>query len=410
MTECPYCKHSITADQDFVVCPRCMTPHHPECWRENGQHCSTLGCSGSGQLPTLRLGKSSSGTQGIPTVSWQTITVPTSAVAKRTTNTWRFVRIGAVSILFLLCMLCTVLALLSLAGPQIGEVYPVAPTPSATVRSPATSAPTMTPLRTGEEQIIGGTPMVYVQAGDFIMGGKGESDEQPQHSIYLDSFWIDKYEVTNALYKRCVDAGVCWTPSRASSKTRNEYYNNPTHDNYPVIYVSWDDANRYCNWAGKRLPTEAEWEKAARGTDGRAYPWGNMPNSSLANEIDGTRGDTKAVGSYPAGASPYGAMDMAGNVWEWIADWYDASYYAYSPRENPKGPQMGRYKVMRGGTSRTSIIMVPLNTPVRDESGSLVIRGPLGTPTVMLDVYVAARRYESPDTRDGFDYGFRCAK
>jgi formylglycine-generating enzyme required for sulfatase activity len=198
-----------------------------------------------------------------------------------------------------------------------------------------------------------GMVMVHVPAGEFTMGSNaGDPDEQPVHRVYLDAYWIDQTEVTNDQYSLCVQAGGCQPPSDLSSSTRSSYYGNSQFGNYPVIYVNWSDAQAYCSWAEARLPSEAEWEKAARGTDARVYPWGNNdPSCSLANLSPGESacaGDTSAVGSYPAGAGPYGALDMAGNVWEWVADRYGATYYSQSPSSNPAGADSGQYRVVRG--------------------------------------------------------------
>jgi eukaryotic-like serine/threonine-protein kinase len=194
-----------------------------------------------------------------------------------------------------------------------------------------------------------GMTLVFVQQGEFNMGNSdGEGDEQPVRTVFLNSYWIDKTEVTNIMYKQCVSAGACVPPTNFSSSTRSSYYNDPAFNEYPVIYVTWDMANSYCIWVERKLPTEAEWEKAARGTDERQYPWGDIePNSNLMNLYIG---DTTTVGSYPEGQSPHGALDMAGNVWEWVNDWYDASYYGSSPTDNPKGPPSGTSKVLRGGS------------------------------------------------------------
>ncbi len=224
--------------------------------------------------------------------------------------------------------------------------------------------PTVIPGQLGSTRVAqDGAEMVYVPAGDFLMGSgasdpQAAEDEKPQHTVYLDPFWIDKFEVTNALYRHCVDAGKCGRPGDLTSYTRTSYFDNPQFANYPANYISWQDARAYCIWAGKHLPTEAQWEKAARGTDGRIYPWGNTWDPTKLNSKDKGPGDTTAVGSYPAGASPYGGMDLAGNAWEWVADWYGADYYANSPRNNPSGPSGGESRVLRGGSWDSSEVLV----------------------------------------------------
>ena len=194
--------------------------------------------------------------------------------------------------------------------------------------------------------------MTFVPAGDSVMGspaGVGDPDEVPQHTVTLDAFWIDRTEVTNRQYAACVAAGACPADHTPISFQRLDYYEDLDFGDYPVIYVSWDDAQAFCRWAGKRLPTEAEWEKAARGLQSWLYPWGNELDLSRANAA-GVRGDPVRVGSYPSGASPYGVQDMAGNVAEWTADWYGLRAYRDSPAANPAGPATGTARVVRGGS------------------------------------------------------------
>ena len=224
---------------------------------------------------------------------------------------------------------------------------------------------------------------VLVPAGPFRMGdtiGEGDGRERPVHEVDLDAFYIATFEVTNGAWKKfrddpAYDDPGLWPGGLVVPKDQVPYWTQPNNhgggtpgsDNYPVLGVNWDSAVAYCNWlsakTGKkyRLPTEAEWEKAARGTDGRRYPWGDTIDRSYANFVGAQSYDTGLpVGYYDgtlrggqqthSNASPYGAYDMAGNVMEWCQDWYSRDYYAVSPRKNPKGPDTGAYRVVRGGT------------------------------------------------------------
>lgn len=235
--------------------------------------------------------------------------------------------------------------------------------------------------------------MVQVPAGEFQMGCDSTHEvcregNQFLHPVYLDTFWIYKHEVTNAQYGYCVAAGACQPPSSTASNNHPFYFGNPAYNDYPVIYVSWSQAQDYCQWDGKRLPSEAEWEKAARGSsDTRTFPWGNgLSDCTLANaynqgEATWCYGDSTEVGSYPLGASPYGAMDMTGNVWEWVNDWWQVDYYETSPTANPPGPDSGSEKVLRGGDWFTADSFT---------------------------VYVSYRLHSLPDVHV-LTYGFRCA-
>lgn len=215
-------------------------------------------------------------------------------------------------------------------------------------------------------------PMVTVPAGEFLMGnpeGKGRADEWPQRSIYLDAFAIDQVEVTNERYMAFVTITGHRNPP-------NPYGTGPLVsvkgiEQLPVVQTTWYDAKAYCAWAKKRLPTEAEWEKAARGTDGRLFPWGNEPPTVTRANFDREWEDEKTlypVGTLPEGDSPYGVKDMAGNAREWVSDWYDADYYKHAPERNPQGPdKKGVVRSIRGGSWHSPL--ADITTSARGRGG-----------------------------------------
>ena len=220
----------------------------------------------------------------------------------------------------------------------------------------------------GDEKKVDLSSMVHVPGGEFLMGCDPQKDklcranEVPQRKIHLDAFFIDKTEVTVAAYRKCVQAGVCSDKGLTQSAPHDFgdsvkkplcNWDMPRRDQHPMNNVTWFQADDYCKWAGKRLPTSAEFEKASRGTKGQIYPWGNdKPTCERAVSGRGGgcgKGTTWAVASMPKGASPYGALNMSGNVQEWVADWYLRDYYAKAPAKNPKGPESSDSKTLRGG-------------------------------------------------------------
>jgi formylglycine-generating enzyme required for sulfatase activity len=221
------------------------------------------------------------------------------------------------------------------------------PTPISTETRIPTNTLTGTPLPT-EITDAKGVSMVLVPAGEFTMGSETHNDEMPVHTVSLNAFYMDKYEVTNSLYNTCVKAGVC-DPPKVNSSMSYYGYENSQFANYPVTHVYWFDAKTYCSWRNARLPTEAEWEKSARGIDGRTYPWGEGVGCSYANYGD-CIGHTTEVGKYEKGKSSFGIYDLAGNVAEWVADWYSENYYQNSPFSNPLGPSTGQSRIRRGGS------------------------------------------------------------
>jgi formylglycine-generating enzyme required for sulfatase activity len=297
--------------------------------------------------------------------------------------------IGALAVLIMLAS-CT--------QSQISSTPNEIPATPTQTSIPATSTPIGTATATqpsiGDTKVseIDGMVQVYVPAGSFLMGTSDEAtewqpNEFPQHEVYLDAFWIDQTEVTNAMFAMFLNSlgnqsegNLPWLDVGFAEVHVHEqggvWIPDSGYEQHPVLGVSWHGANAYCEWAGRRLPTEAEWEKAARGSDGAIYPWGNAaPTCDLVNYKECYGGPTEA-GSHPDGASPYGAFNMTGNVSEWVADWWDRDYYSNSPSSDPQGPPEGEHRILRGGFwdyypgfTRAAVRMVSLTWKAESFSG-----------------------------------------
>ncbi len=227
------------------------------------------------------------------------------------------------------------------------------------------------------QQRVNKQEMILIPAGRFKMGSAqaGLEEEHPEHTVHLKAYYIDPYEVTNIQYKDFVDGAG----HRAPANWRNRTFPDAQKAHHPVVGVSWDDARAYAEWAGKRLPTEAEWERAARGDQGHEYPWGKACSPDHANYED-AEGKTTAVNKYASGRSEFGVWDMCGNVGEWVNDWYSPRYYKMSPENDPKGPEAGRQRAVRGG----------------------------GYQGNRMDIRAAARNFYMPSSYQDY-IGFRCA-
>lgn len=308
-------------------------------------------------------------------------------------RTWRIALFGVIG------FIAVIIGIFMMGGPspdlsgsaginQIPSTATPTETSIPTQQPTLTPAPTLSPTPEDEITDANNISMHFVPGGEFTMGGPAEKaftecqslyiggtciqdwflDEEPIHTVFLNDYYMDTYEVSNASYRECVNRGACLPPKNASSRTHSSYYDDLQYNNYPVIYVDWNMANAYCEWRGARLPTEAEWEKSARGTDARTYPWGNTFDGANANFCDSNclnegankdyndgYADTAPVDFHPDGVSVYGIFNLAGNVWEWAADWYGPAYYANSPSGNPTGPEFSDFasgggRVARGGS------------------------------------------------------------
>jgi len=261
------------------------------------------------------------------------------------------------AIKFWMPLTALLIMLMNSCAPAVTETTtPLPPTPPPATVEAATSTPTLVPVNLSGPQAgtilmwVDNAPLVYVPAGEFVMGiGIGDA---PKRTVSLDNFWIQQMEVTNGMYAQCVKVGSCTPPAQEIGAP---VFTNPEFSSYPVVGVDWNQSSAYCTWIQGRLPTEAEWEKAARGSEGNLYPWGNDDPACDVGNLTGCLGHTSAVTDHPDGKSPYGLYDMAGNVFEWVNDWYDATYYENAPAQNPTGPESGQYRVIRGSSFESNL-------------------------------------------------------
>lgn len=313
--------------------------------------------------------------------------------------------LGLLGLLLAIIIVGVGFGVLNLGGPSsLSEAAATATLESAVVAALTAIAPTSTPIPaptvpptpTPEPYITDtGSRMLYIPEGIFSLGDdeSDERDQKPAHLVRLDAYFIDETEVTNGAYAQCVDDGACDPPDSPNATYHRAYYGDPAFDDYPVIFVSWYDAETFCSWRGGRLPSEAEWEKAAgfESLEGLKYryPWGdafdgtrlnfcdkNCPRDHRDAAVDDGHQDTAPVGSYSDGRSPLGLFDMAGNIMEWVGDWYSSRAYGESGDTNPLGPLEGDFKVMRGGSWLSSASGVTVTT--RDSFDPLVTRANLG--------------------------------
>lgn len=281
---------------------------------------------------------------------------------------------------------------------ETATAIPPTPTPSST------PTPTLT-IGSSRVSPIDGMVLLFVPEGSFMMGFEGgDASSKPVHEDTLDAFWIDQTEVTNSMYAQCVSAGVCSEPASLKGPIKNNYYGNSEFDDFPVIYVSWEQANDYCAWAGRQLPTEAQWEKAARGDDERLYPWGNTIEDYRGNFTPLKTG-YRAVGSFQGGASPYGTLQMSGNAYEWVGDWFDKAYYqSQETWMNPVGPDAGEMRVIRGG----KFFQWYYDKKIQGPAGIFDYKWERIYTESVIDFVSASRMYLNPESTSQL-VGFRCA-